>query len=343
VGTGVGLRRLKSYIPGLYQPGKSLLYFFTFNLGTSQTGVVKRVGYFDASDGVFLEQSESGLSWVIRSSSSGSVVETERVLQSGWNADNFDGSGTGYDFDETQCHIGFVALEWLGVGDVAVGFVYNRVPVLAHVFQHPNLRDAVYMRTANLFPCYEIERTVTGSSGASLEAICASLLTEGQENSLGATYSVSRGITSTFNANTSGLYYPLLLFRLNPSKINARVKVSEVEVLVITTSNFHIYLVRNPVFGTAYTPAWTDREDSSIQYDNAIPNTVTVTNALSGETLTTSSARGNQFNLGGSISSNLDFLGSDYNYQPEIWALVVQCDTGNVNIRSAIAKFWEQL
>lgn len=343
VGTSVGLRRLKSRVAGLYQAGKSLLYFFTFNLGSGQSNVVKRAGYYDDSDGVFLEQNGTELSWVIRSSSSGSVVETERVTQSNWNQDSFDGTGSGYDFDPTQCHIGFMALEWLGVGDVAVGFVYNRIPVLAHIFQHPNLRSEVYMRTANLFPCYEIEKTVAGGTTATLEAICASLLTEGSQDELGVTYSVSRGITSTYQAATADLYYPLLLFRLNPDNLTSRVKLSDVETLVSTSSSYHLYVVRNPTFNIAYTPNWTTKPNSSLQYDNTIPNTVRVTNAIDAETLTTSSANSKNITSGGSITSTLDFLGSDFGYNPEIWALVIQSDTSNTNIESAIARFWEQI
>jgi hypothetical protein len=345
VSTSVGLRRLKSRVCGIYQAGKSLLYFFTFNLNAASAGVVKRVGYFDNKDGIFLEQQPDGtLSWVIRSSSSGSVVETERVTQSNWNKDKFDGTSAGYNFDQSQCHIAFIALEWLGVGDVAVGFVYNGVPTIANYFSHPNQRDAVYIRTANLFPSYEIERTIAGSVSASLDTICAVLLTEGSQDYIGQTFSVARPLISGIvTAKTAGNYYPLLLFRLNPNKINSRVRIIDLEVIVSTNCIYYLYLVKEPTFNTAYTPTWVDKANSSVQYDNAIPDTVTVTNALSNETWTTAAARTNVGTSGGSSADNLDYMGTDYNYNPETWALVIQCDSGNVNVSAAIVKLWEQI
>ena len=344
VGTTVGLRRLRSSIAGLYQPGKSLLCFFTFNLGEGQTNVTKRAGYFDDSDGIFLEQNGTTLSWVIRSSVGGSVVETSRVTQANWNKDKFDGTSTGYNFDPTKCHIGFITLEWLGVGDVAVGFVYNQVPVVAHVFQHPNIRSDVYMRTANLFISYEIQRTLAGGTSANLDAICGTLISEGGLDALGYTYSIARPLNTPYNTSTSFNNRVLILFRLNPSSLTSRVIVKNMEVWVSTNTNYYIKLVRLPTFSSSYTPTWTSLSDSAIQYDFGVPNTIDITNTDSNSVWVGVGSKANNYGTTTSFQgSSLDFLGSSFDCTPDVWALVVECDGSNIVVEATTIQFWEQI
>lgn len=69
-----------------YQPGKSLLIYATFCMNNAKPNLQQRVGYFSSQNGIFFEQDGSTLNMVIRSYSSGSIVET-RVPQSSWNGD----------------------------------------------------------------------------------------------------------------------------------------------------------------------------------------------------------------------------------------------------------------
>jgi hypothetical protein len=162
-----------------YQPGKSQQVFVTFVGGSGTTNVVKRVGLFDDHNGVFVQQQSTGLSFVIRSFVTGVAVENT-VAQANWNTDRLDGTGpSGITLDSTKAQILFMDLEWLGVGEVRIGFVIGGDIIIAHVFNHANILDSVYMSTANLPIRYEIINTGVAGAVANLEAICSSVNSEG--------------------------------------------------------------------------------------------------------------------------------------------------------------------
>ena len=183
-----------------YQPGKSQMVVITGRLGTAVAGVSKRMGYFEVSDGIYLEQKgTSGLYWVRRDSTSGSVFNHE-VAQEDWNLDTLDGNGpSGITLDPADTNIVFIDLQWLGVGRVRCGFDIDGVVVYAHEFLNANNGQVrPYMRTANLPVAWEI---VSGGNAGSLEAICCCVISEGgfEENrgeSLSATAVTGRTVSA---------------------------------------------------------------------------------------------------------------------------------------------------
>src|SRR5210317_1095128 len=109
------IRQTREYFR--YQPGKSQLILTTIDYGTTDANnVSKSVGYFDDDNGIYFKRYANTNSWVLRSSSSGSMSETV-VDQANWNLDTFDGNGpSGITLDATKSAILIVDLEWLGVG-----------------------------------------------------------------------------------------------------------------------------------------------------------------------------------------------------------------------------------
>jgi hypothetical protein len=163
-----------------YQPGKSQNIYMTFSFGAAQAGTVKRVGYFDAQNGIFLEQATNGIINIVkRSYVSGQVVET-RVPQSQWNTDKLTGNVPSYvTMDWTKALILVIDLQWLGVGNVRVGFAggpYRDGLWWAHEFQHAGLQSTTYMTTASLPLRYELSST--GSAGT-MRAICSAVVSSG--------------------------------------------------------------------------------------------------------------------------------------------------------------------
>lgn len=169
-----------------YQPGKSQLVLLTTVLGARTAGVTKRFGYFDASNGVFFEQTSAGFSVVMRSKSSGEIVET-RVAQSTWLSQTT--------FDETKSGIFFFDLEWLGVGIVRAGIVIGGTFHVVHVFNPDGGLTTTYMTTANLPVRYEIVQA--GATAGSMKQICSTVVSEGG-------FSTESGLLfSTSNAETT--------------------------------------------------------------------------------------------------------------------------------------------
>lgn len=210
VGTASGdsvIRQTKRYFD--YQPGKSHFILMTFTLADPQTNLSQRVGYFDTSDGVFLQQTDDAISMVVRSSTTGSPDDNV-IGQSSWNKDKLDGTGaSGYTLDLTKSQILFIDMEWLGVGRVRTGFVINGEFIIAHEFYHSNVLDKVYMRTAHLPLRYEIIND-GATSGATLNQICSTVISEGGHNLVDTIGSASNGVT-TRTAGTIPL--PVLAIR----------------------------------------------------------------------------------------------------------------------------------
>jgi hypothetical protein len=210
-----------------YQPGKSLLVFFTFVLGTRATDVTRRVGYFDVDNGVFLEQTGTDIAWVVRSNTTGSPVDT-RIVQASWDIDTLDGAGTsGLTLSETSANIGIIDLEWLGVGRIRAGFVINGQIYYAHGFENLGV-DEVYMSRASLPMRYEIVSGAGASGSSDLLQICSTVISEGGFVPRGMVRSASTGAaTRTVGAVTR---LPLVAVRLKAAYSRATVFPVQLEV-----------------------------------------------------------------------------------------------------------------
>lgn len=164
-----------------YNPGTSNLYKMTVACGDSgKSGNKRRWGAADSNDGVFFELDETVLKVVIRSSVSGSVVET-KVAKSDWNKDKLDGSGpSGMTIDLTKINVYWLDYQWLGAGRVRFG-VYSPdgSRVVCHQFQNANQHALPYMRTGTLPVYYENINTGTAGSSSELRSICTGVYSEG--------------------------------------------------------------------------------------------------------------------------------------------------------------------
>lgn len=189
-------RQLRQY--QRYAPGKSLEAIMTFTFGTGATNCRKRVGYFDNLNGIFLQQSGTALSVVLRSSGTGSVVDTV-VNQANWSDDRLDGTGpSGVTLDVTKAQILMIDVQWLGVGTVRCNVEYNGQVINFHNFHNANLVASTYMTTANLPIRYEIENIGITSGTNTMTQICSSVLTETSavDEPGYYTHSASNGTTS---------------------------------------------------------------------------------------------------------------------------------------------------
>jgi hypothetical protein len=261
-----------------YQPGKSLLTMQTFTLAPAQTNLVQRVGYFNANNGIYLEQGPNGVTFVIRTYTSGSVDSTRYVAQANWNVDKFNGTGpSGVTLDLTKTQILFMDCEWLGVGNVALGFVANGVLRIAHVFQNANTQPTVYMQTAILPLRYEISNTGTTALAATLQQICSTVISEGGYEQTSQTY-VARN-SNPVTLTTANLIYPIASFKLNSSYLGAIVLLSNVTFQPVSsgTNYYEIFLVKNATLADMTTTAGAL---SNGQVDLTLPTTPSAPTAI---------------------------------------------------------------
>lgn len=227
-----------------YQPGKGLLCLATSVMNPPKTGLRQRVGYFGTQNGVFIQQNDSTVSFVLRSYISGSVSDARTVNQADWNGDKLDGTGdSGYTLDLTKAQILWMDFEWLGVGSVRCGFVINGEYIVCHTFENANDITSVYMTTAILPVRYEITNTAATASASSLKQICSSVVSEGGYEQTSIEHVARRTATLTGIGTT---FVPLVSIRLASTALNAVVLPAKFNVMPTSTGDdFEVVLAKN--------------------------------------------------------------------------------------------------
>ena len=206
-----------------YQPGKSMLYVITGNFDSGVAGVVKRIGAFDSNNGAFFMLSGTTLSVVLRSNTSGSVVDTI-VPQSSWLQDTVNGTGingnnpSNFNLNVNKSQIFIIDYQWLGVGRVRFGVQSNNgsgqsKPIYVHEIANNNVNLSTYMAIPNLPVRYEITNNgAIPAAAANLTEICSSVISEGGAAMANSTYAVATTYTTSV---ASGGTVPLLTLRVN--------------------------------------------------------------------------------------------------------------------------------
>jgi hypothetical protein len=227
-----------------YQPGKGLLCLATFVMNTAKTGLRQRVGYFGTQNGVFIQQADSTVSFVLRSYISGSVSDARAVNQADWNGDKLNGTGdSGYTLDLTKAQILWMDFEWLGVGSVRCGFIIDGNYIVCHTFENANDITSVYMTTAILPVRYEITNTAATASASSMKQICSSVVSEGGYEQTSIEHVARRTTTKTSISTT---FLPLVSIRLASTALNAVVLPVKFNVMPTSTGDdFEVILAKN--------------------------------------------------------------------------------------------------
>tara|TARA_R110000868_G_scaffold122529_1_gene324781 strand:- start:201 stop:1571 length:1371 start_codon:yes stop_codon:yes gene_type:complete len=227
-----------------YQPGKGLLVLETFVMNSPKTGLRQRAGYFGTQNGVFIQQNDSTVSFVLRSYISGSVSDVRTVNQADWNGDKLNGTGdSGYTLDLTKAQILWMDFEWLGVGSVRCGFIIDGQYIVCHTFENANDITSVYMTTAILPVRYEITNTAATASASSLKQICSSVVSEGGYEQTSIEHVARRTATLTGIGTT---FVPLVSIRLASTALNAVVLPAQFNVMPTSTGDdFEVVLAKN--------------------------------------------------------------------------------------------------
>ena len=263
-----------------YTPGQEQVIFQTFCMdgGATITNNTRRIGYFDANNGIFLEVAGTTVSVVQRTSTSGSASDAAKIAQASWNVDTF-GAGvlnpSGITIDWTKTQILVIDMQWLGVGRVRIGFDIDGVFYPCHYFKNANILTTVYMTTANL-PCrLENFNTGTASGTATLRHICTSVTTGGgTESSYGHQFSYNTGGAGRALAN--GATVPIISLQAkttgpNSARNTGQIVLKQYDIAVLGINPVFWQLVLNPTLTGA---AFASYATASI---TNVDNTATVT------------------------------------------------------------------
>jgi len=305
-----------------YQPGKSQVMKSTFNFYANDVNVVKRTGYFDSNNGIYLEQSANGaLSFTIRTDTSGTPTDARRVYQSEWNKDTCNTSisgpsGTGsFDLDITKTQIFFTDFQWLGVGRVRCGFVHDGKVVVAHEFLNSNNLATVYMSNPNLPVRCEIFNT-GATTGGFMDQICSTVLSEGGYVEAGQDWHTSTGyakITVTGAGNT----VPIMAIRLkntfNGYKNRAIVRMGDINLYAEQNPGvWELRKLDNASYLTLANSTWTSVHANSVVEYNITGTAINDGEAVSGGFVGTTAPGGSAKGFG--LSSTTQPTAAKKNY-----------------------------
>jgi hypothetical protein len=310
-----------------YQPGRSTVIMMTGVMGQSKAGVRVRFGYFDADNGLFFELTEHGMYVVLRSSVSGSPVDT-RVHEDDWN-----GPDVGLtEIDWCKAQIFAITFQWLGVGRVRFGIASSGGGFLfLHEFLNANINSTVYMSTPVLPVRYEIENLTETASATTCDRICNVVLVEGGEDLQIQPHSVewigSKVISTT--------YTPLISLQLKSDYNRATVILEAFGVLVSSASDkFHIQIIQNGTLtGASFGSAGAN---SYCNFDSA------ATAITGGEVIYSSTGTSDQQLSDVPLGKRFG-LASDIAGTSDIVTIAVRSNSGNVTFVAANLNFGEVL
>ena len=181
-----------------YFSGTSQLIEFTIVVGDfGKAGVTRRWGYYDDNDGIIMSMDGTAFNIVMRSSVSGTVVDT-LIPQSAFNSDKADGTGiSGVLVDPSKANIYWIDIQWLGAGRVRVGgYTPEGFRVIYHEIQNTNQHSSVYMQTGSLPLRWEMYNTAMTASTSEMKVLNAVVYTET------ASLNTAGKCFSSFNFNT---------------------------------------------------------------------------------------------------------------------------------------------
>lgn len=200
------IRQTKRYFS--YAPGIGHEYGIAITVGAAKTNVRKRWGHFEENDGTFFEQTATDLAIVVRTSTSGSPVDT-RTVQSSWNLDKLDGTGpSGITLNLANHNKFCIDMSWYGAGRVRFGIFYNGQTIYCHEFNGANNSTLPYTRTPKLPLRVELTNTGATASTTNVDLICLSATQEASAPRL-PTYDFSKSMGRT-GLTVSGTLIPLL-------------------------------------------------------------------------------------------------------------------------------------
>lgn len=328
--TTAGTRVRQTFQRFNYQPGKSQQILCTFSEFDTSTGITKRVGYFDGSNGLFFESDEGNVKVVRRTSVTGTPVDNS-VDQESWNLDPMDGTGdSGITLDFSKSQIAIIDFEWLGVGRVRMGWVVDGMVFYCHQFLNANVLDKVYMSTPNLPIRYEISNDGNGATDDFMH-ICSSVKSEGGQENNGILRHADSGAISGLSAGTT---YAVLGIRLQSGKLDGIVDLENISIICNTVNDqAHWELIFNPTVAGTFTYA--NETNSIVQTANgSSSNTITGGTEIDGGYFTTSlpitNSVPNALNLGSAIDGTVDEI-----------ILAARPITNNITIQASLT--WREL
>jgi len=339
-----------------YMPGKSQFALSSFNFQDVRENTVKRTGYFDDYNGVFVQQEGDGTVSIVRRDYVSGITSDTVINQSSWNLDKLDGTTvSGIELDFTKTQLFATDFQWLGVGRLRCGFVIGGQLIYCHEFNHSNIEENVYWSQPSLPIRCEVANTGAAVGITSMQQICSTVMSEGGYEESGFEFSTgdTTAISLPGSNNAPNHIKCVIAIRLkntiNGYQNRTTVRITNLELLsTAAPCKFNLY--RMPSNSNITGGTWVDFDGdySGVQYNVGVGTNFNLTGAYSKLTgfLAANNPSGNQ-NSGDArlspsaakksyLSQNIDSNDSN------IFAVVVQNMTANTANEIYAAVQWRE-
>lgn len=258
---------LQTYEHFRYQPGKAQQIYITGNIGTAVTNTRVIVGYYSYTEdvGFYFSQESNGDIYV--NIQSQTTVGGQAVIQSSWNLDKLDGTGTsGKTLNITKDQIFYIDFQALYVGRVRFGVIMDGELIFCHEFLNANVNTAPYIDSANL-PIFFGMTSSGGTVTRNIYFNCCSVISSG-----GVDETVGYEFTTPDTSVTAGSGTRTHLVSLRPrttfNSITNRSKLAMIEIDLIVTGNNPVYceLCLGQTFSVAPTYSDVNTTYSAFEY-----------------------------------------------------------------------------
>lgn len=246
VGAAACSRIRQTFMRFNYQSAKSQLIEITGKLTTTggSADIETGFGYGDEKNGIFVKHVNGILYLGLRSFVTGVAVDTW-INSANWN------EFTGINITPGYAQVLIIDFQWLGLGDVRVGFKIDDKIVYVHTFTNTNFRDTVFMSTPNLPVRYWITKTA-GLQIDSMDCICSAVISEGGTEDIGVIRYTPTPVTA-LTVPLAGVIYMLRGFRLKTTHFSITNRFLNFTIVCSSTDDYEWMWIRNPAVADTYT------------------------------------------------------------------------------------------
>ena len=260
------IREARNVIP--YYPGRQNEIIYSMKLNAPQAGIRRRIGLFDANNGIYFEDSGGTYSCVLRRDTAGGPVE-HRVNRADWNVDKLDGTGqSGITANAEAVQMMTIEYEHFGAGQVEFNWIYNNNKYPIHQFNYANANSTPWATTPMLPLRQELTNT-TGATGTHEFLVGSSAVTtEGDVGPLGRENSAGTPITGK-NLSLAQFFYPVLTIRLKSNRLNGVVIPQTFQAGTLDNTDVFYRVIENGTldanasFQSAGTESWVEYDVSA--------------------------------------------------------------------------------
>jgi hypothetical protein len=274
------------------------------------------------------------------------VVET-RIPRTSWNGDRLDGSGPSkFTINLARMQLFWIDMEWLGVGFVRFGVVYEGKLVICHTMYHTNELSGTYTRTPKLPVRYEISTGVAApaTSPASMKMACATVISEGGYVPRGIPMELPVDVPVTL---TTSNITPVLAISLRPESYATRATIIPRSVSLTAIDNqpawYQVILAFNQSVAPGVTNWANVNTDLSLARYSTTPGALPATNTYAFTSGVTVARDQTSFDFNPEQGlDGIPFLSASYGGIPDVLYVVVKrIKNSTTNVYVTVS--WDEL